>query len=93
MTVHRVALVGAGRMGSLHGPNAASNPRFHLAAVADQDSASAERLAGELGAEARPFDAVLADPAIDAALIKRIIDADPGVAARRAGSQEQASAQ
>ena len=69
MTVHRVALVGAGRMGSLHGPNAASNPRFHLAAVADQDAASAERLAGELEAEARSFEAVLADPGIDAVIV------------------------
>ena len=69
MAVHRIALVGAGRMGSLHGANAAASPRFELAAIADHDRSLAEALAGRTGAAVAGFDDILSDPAIEAVLV------------------------
>jgi myo-inositol 2-dehydrogenase/D-chiro-inositol 1-dehydrogenase len=69
MLIHRIALVGAGRMGSLHAGNAAANPRFTLAAVADHNAAMASELAGKLGAVATSYEQILADETIDAVLI------------------------
>ena len=51
MKVHRIALVGAGRMGALHAHIAAANHRFHLAAVADHNRDLAKSLADELGTD------------------------------------------
>jgi predicted dehydrogenase len=47
MAVHKVALIGAGRMGSLHGRNAAASDRLQLGAISDHDSAIAEKLAAD----------------------------------------------
>ena len=69
MSVHRIALVGAGRMGSLHGANAAASPRFELAAIADHDRSLAEALAGTTGAAAAGFEEILTNPAIEAVLV------------------------
>ncbi|HET9811021.1 MAG TPA: inositol 2-dehydrogenase [Sphingomicrobium sp.] len=69
MTAHRIAIVGAGRMGSLHAGNAASSDRFDLAFVADQTLESAQRLAGANGAQAATYEQVLADPSIEAVIV------------------------
>lgn len=65
----KVALIGAGRIGKVHAASIAMEPRSRLVAVADVAAGAAEALAREHGIEARPADAVLADPAIDAILI------------------------
>src|SRR3954463_8530577 len=49
----RVAIVGAGRRGIVHGRAAAKYPGAQVVAVCDVDTTRAEQLAGELGA--RPF--------------------------------------
>jgi myo-inositol 2-dehydrogenase/D-chiro-inositol 1-dehydrogenase len=69
MTVHKIAIVGAGRMGSLHAANAAASPRLSLAAVADHNETLAFGLAERLGATTRPFEEILADEAIAAVVI------------------------
>ena len=69
MTVHQVALIGAGRMGGLHARNVAANPRFILAAVADHNEELAKELANEVGTRVRTYDDVLGDPAIEAVLV------------------------
>jgi myo-inositol 2-dehydrogenase/D-chiro-inositol 1-dehydrogenase len=69
MPVHKIALVGAGRMGSLHASNVASSGRFELLAVADHSAVSAERVAGQTGAAVATFEAILADPAISAVIV------------------------
>ena len=69
MVVHKIALVGAGRMGSLHAGNAAASPRLSLVAVADHSASLASGLAERLGASTSSFDAVLADQSIDAVII------------------------
>jgi myo-inositol 2-dehydrogenase/D-chiro-inositol 1-dehydrogenase len=87
MTVHKVALVGAGRMGSLHARNAAANPRLALATIADHDKSLAETLAGETGAAVAPYEEVLADPSIDAVIVASSTSShlDNATAAVRAG--------
>lgn len=64
-----VALIGAGRMGQIHGRNAARNPAFHLKYVVDQRAEAAQPLAAELGAQCASLDHVLQDPEIRAVLV------------------------
>ena len=64
-----IGLLGAGRIGTLHGRNIASNPKARLAAIADALPAPAEALARELGAPVRPVEEVIADRSIDALVI------------------------
>jgi myo-inositol 2-dehydrogenase/D-chiro-inositol 1-dehydrogenase len=66
---HEIALVGAGRMGSLHARNAAASPRFSLKAVADHDEQLAGRLASELGSSVASYADILADRAIRAVIV------------------------
>ncbi|WP_299625870.1 inositol 2-dehydrogenase [Pelagibius sp.] len=65
----RIGLLGAGRIGQIHGRNIAAHPKAALAAVADAVPAASEALAAETGAATREIAAVLADPAIDAVVI------------------------
>jgi myo-inositol 2-dehydrogenase/D-chiro-inositol 1-dehydrogenase len=65
----RVALLGAGRMGQVHGRNAAANARLDLAYVVDPHAETAAALAAELGAAVASQDEVLADPALAAVLV------------------------
>ena len=64
-----VALLGAGRIGRIHGGNVAAHPRAKLAAVADADEGAAKALAAATGAKVATIDAILADPAIQAVTI------------------------
>jgi myo-inositol 2-dehydrogenase/D-chiro-inositol 1-dehydrogenase len=65
----RVGLLGAGRIGRIHGRNVAAHPRARLVAVADAVAEAAASLAAETGARADSLDAILEDHAIDAVLI------------------------
>ena len=69
MSIHKIALVGAGRMGTLHARTAAKSPRFQLAAIADHNERLAMDLAEEVGASLQQFDQILADPDIEAVLV------------------------
>ncbi len=64
-----MALLGAGRIGQIHGRNIAENPRATLAVIADADAAAAQSLAGLTGAKVATIDAIMADKAIDAVAI------------------------
>ena len=64
-----MALLGAGRIGQIHGRNVADNPRARLAAIADADAKAAESLAAATGAKVATVDAIMDDSAIDAVLI------------------------
>ncbi|MGH2370077.1 MAG: Gfo/Idh/MocA family protein, partial [Chloroflexota bacterium] len=50
----RIAIVGAGRRGIAHGRAATRYPNAQIVAVCDPDTARAEQLAGELGAQPYP---------------------------------------
>ncbi len=67
----RIALFGAGRIGSVHAANiAALHPRAVLAWVYDTNATVATAVAARYGARpAANVDAVLGDPAVDAVLI------------------------
>ena len=69
MSAPKVALLGAGRMGQVHGRNAAAHRRLDLVSVVDPDASLAAALAAELGCAVGAVEGVLADPAIDAVLI------------------------
>jgi myo-inositol 2-dehydrogenase/D-chiro-inositol 1-dehydrogenase len=64
-----VALFGAGRIGRIHGGNAAALPGVSLKWVCDPLSDSAAQLAQSLGAAVSTPDAVFADRTIDAVII------------------------
>lgn len=64
-----MALLGAGRIGRIHGGNVAAHARARLAAVADADAKAAEAAAAATGAKVMTIDAILADKAIGAVLI------------------------
>jgi myo-inositol 2-dehydrogenase/D-chiro-inositol 1-dehydrogenase len=70
----RVALIGAGRMGAVHGRHAAANPRLDLAALVEPRAEEGAHLAAELGCGLATLDAVLADPGIAALIVASSTD-------------------
>jgi len=69
-----VALIGAGRMGQIHGSNAARNPKLRLRYVVDTEEAAATALAAPLGAFAASLEAALGDPAIKGVIVASSTD-------------------
>ncbi len=65
----RIGLLGAGRIGRIHGGNIAASGKAQLVAVADALPKAAKALAKELSARTDSTAAILADPDIDAVLI------------------------
>ncbi len=70
----RVGILGAGRIGQVHGASISRNPDSEIAAVADIYTPAAEELAAKYGAEAKSIEEILADPTIDAVLIATSTD-------------------
>ncbi len=68
----RFGLLGAGRIGQVHGNNIAINPRAKLAAIYDPYGDGAARLAAATGAEIRDIDKII-----------KAKDIDPSSSARR----------
>src|SRR3546814_12886997 len=60
-----VALIGAGRMGQVHGPNAALHPGLPLKDVTHPPPGAAPPLCGRLGAAPAPLAQAPADPGQD----------------------------
>ena len=85
--VPRVALVGAGRMGAIHGRNAAANPRLDLVALVEPQPEAAASLSAELGCRTTTFDEALADADLAGVIIASPTSAhlDMVLAALRAG--------
>jgi myo-inositol 2-dehydrogenase/D-chiro-inositol 1-dehydrogenase len=83
----KVALIGAGRMGAIHGRNAAANPRLDLVLLVESKPDAATSLAAELGCGVATFAAVLADPDLAGVIIASPTSAhlDMVLAALRAG--------
>ena len=65
----RVALLGAGRIGRIHGLNIAAHARARLVAVADADERAAGDLAERVGCTVREAAAAVAAPDVDAVAI------------------------
>jgi myo-inositol 2-dehydrogenase/D-chiro-inositol 1-dehydrogenase len=83
----RFGLLGAGRIGQIHGRNIAESPNASLVAIADVDGKAAAALAEKTGAEVRDADAIVKAGDIDAILIGTPTDthADLIEAGARAG--------
>jgi len=64
-----IALLGAGRIGQIHGRNIAASSRATLAAIADPFPDGAQALSAATGAPVRTPDEIFADRSIDAVLI------------------------
>jgi myo-inositol 2-dehydrogenase/D-chiro-inositol 1-dehydrogenase len=65
----RVGLLGAGRIGRIHGGNVSAHPRARLVAVADANPEAARSLAQATGAEIREANTIIGAADIDAVLI------------------------
>jgi myo-inositol 2-dehydrogenase/D-chiro-inositol 1-dehydrogenase len=65
----RIGLLGAGRIGRIHGINAASQKDARLVALADPLASAADKLAAETGAKVDSIESIVASPDIDAVLI------------------------
>ncbi len=64
-----IALLGAGRIGQIHGRTIAASKRARLASISDPFPDGAKALSAATGAPVRKVEEVLADKAIDAVLI------------------------
>ncbi len=65
----RFGIIGAGRIGKIHGGNVAARPDSEVAFVADADPAAAAALAKATGAKVADIDAILASKDVDAVAI------------------------
>ncbi|MEP6907322.1 MAG: inositol 2-dehydrogenase [Pseudoxanthomonas sp.] len=64
-----VALIGAGRMGQVHGPNAARHPGLKLKYVVDPRPDAAQAMCDRFDATAATLEQALADPSIRGVLV------------------------
>jgi len=71
---YQVALIGAGRMGQIHGPNAARHPDLALRYVIDTDAKLAAALAAQTGAEVATLSDALGDAAIKGVIVASSTD-------------------
>ena len=69
-----VAIIGAGRMGQIHGPNAARHPDLRLRYVVETDAALGQALAAQTGATIATLNDVLGDPSIKGVVIASSTD-------------------
>jgi myo-inositol 2-dehydrogenase/D-chiro-inositol 1-dehydrogenase len=67
--VLRIGILGAGRIGKIHGTNVAESRDAKLVALADADAKAAEALAASTGAEVRPAADIVAAKDIDAVVV------------------------
>jgi len=85
--MHRIALLGCGRIGKIHAANAAAHPGLTLSHVVDPLAEAAEALAQAAGAAVATRDAVLADPGVEGVIVASSTDShlDDCLAAQAAG--------
>jgi myo-inositol 2-dehydrogenase / D-chiro-inositol 1-dehydrogenase len=84
---HRLALLGAGRIGKIHAANAVAHPDLTLAYVVDPLEAAAQALADATDAQVASLDAVLADASVSGVIVASSTDShlDHCLAAHAAG--------
>ena len=72
--MHKIALIGAGRIGRIHAANVAAHPELRLSHVVDPVSDAATSLAASYGAQTADLDAALGDPSVDGVIIASSTD-------------------
>lgn len=83
-----IALIGAGRIGKIHGGNLARQPGVHLRYVCDAVAQAASELAGRLGAEVADLDRVFSDSAVRAVAIASSTDTHAELILRAAAARK-----
>ena len=83
----RVALFGAGRIGSIHGQAIAAHPAFELGYVVDPNTGAGSELAARTGARLASMEEALSDPDVVAVVVASSTDRhlEQCVAAAKAG--------
>ena len=76
--MHRIAQIGAGRMGAVHLANAAHNPRLQVVWLVDPRPDAAE-IAASAGAQVASLEQVLADASIEGVVIASSTDTHLGL--------------
>jgi len=82
----QVALIGAGRIGKIHGANLARQPGVQLRLVCDTVALAADELAAQLGAAACDLERIFDDAAIDAVVIASSTDTHADLILRAAAA-------
>lgn len=72
--MHKIALIGAGRIGKIHAASLSANPRLQLSRVIDPFEDAAAAVAGAHGAQVSTLDEALADPSIAGVLVASSTD-------------------
>ena len=72
--MHKIALLGAGRIGRIHAANAMARPDLTLSHVVDPFGGGADALAAETGAQVSSLEAVLADPSVEGVIVASSTD-------------------
>jgi myo-inositol 2-dehydrogenase/D-chiro-inositol 1-dehydrogenase len=85
--MHKIALIGAGRIGRIHAANAAAHPGLRLSHVVDPLADAAQDVARETGAKVATLDAVLGDASVAGVIVASATDThlDCCLAAHAAG--------
>jgi len=72
--MHKLALIGAGRIGRIHAANVAAHPELQLAYVIDPVDASAKEVAASYGAKTSDLDGALGDASITGVIVASSTD-------------------
>ncbi|TAJ72428.1 MAG: inositol 2-dehydrogenase [Phenylobacterium sp.] len=72
--MHKIALIGAGRIGRIHGANVVAHPRLSLSHIVDPLAGNAEAVAREMGGQIADLEAVLADPSVAGVIVASSTD-------------------
>jgi myo-inositol 2-dehydrogenase/D-chiro-inositol 1-dehydrogenase len=85
--MHKIALIGAGRIGRIHGANVVAHPRLTLSHIVDRWRRTPRRRRREMGAAVADLEAVLADASVAGVIVASSTDThlDYSVRAHAAG--------
>jgi myo-inositol 2-dehydrogenase/D-chiro-inositol 1-dehydrogenase len=72
--MRQVAVIGAGRIGTIHAGNAHRHEALALKYVVDPVASAAEQLAGSTGAQVASVDDVLADAGVEGVIVASSTD-------------------
>ncbi len=72
--MHKIALIGAGRIGRIHAANVAAHPELQLSHVIDPVADAARSLADSYGAKVSDLDAALGDASVSGVIVASSTD-------------------
>jgi myo-inositol 2-dehydrogenase/D-chiro-inositol 1-dehydrogenase len=72
--MHKIALIGAGRIGRIHAANVAAHPDLQLAYVVDPIADAAKSAAESFGAKTADLDGALGDASVDGVIVASSTD-------------------